>query len=284
MDILEFNIEKDVRYNSCGIMKTDVPWKHSPRIFDLWVLSLCTSGTMFMNIEGEEYTIRPGDVFIFPVRRLHYGTRDCEGVTSYYWAHFEGPDLEKILCHSANDEKKLSKDHSYFMYHIQLLDINTVSMLFNQLYSNEFAQHYTPNLQGSLLKALMYEISNQTLYSHAHKFDQRFMNILNYIRSHFTDNLTVDLLSEEFGYNKSYLCRLFKSKLNKTIKGYQNELRISFACQLLSETCLPIKSISSQAGYESEKYFVRLFKKMMNTTPTKYRNMHSIATFKELPV
>ena len=215
MPVLGFAIEDEIEYNGCGIMKTDEPWKHLPRVFDLWVLALCTKGTMYMNIEGSEFAIRPGDVFILPVRRLHYGTRDSEGGISYYWAHFEAPDLDCLLERECVDARKIAPGQSYLMYHVSLLDLNTVSMLFNQLYTNNYAQHYTPNLQKSLLKVLLYEISNQTLYRHAHKFDQRFMQLLDHIRSNFTGELSVDELADLFSYNKSYLCRLFKARVGK---------------------------------------------------------------------
>lgn len=108
MPVLGFAIEDEIEYNGCGIMKTDEPWKHLPRVFDLWVLALCTKGTMYMNIEGSEFAIRPGDVFILPVRRLHYGTRDSEGGISYYWAHFEAPDLDCLLERECVDARKIA--------------------------------------------------------------------------------------------------------------------------------------------------------------------------------
>lgn len=138
--------------------------------------------------------------------------------------HFEAPSLEEILSREKKEPKHPEQESSYLMYHTPLLDMNTPSMLFQQLYINNYAQHYTPNLQNSLFKALLYEVSNQTLYRHAHKFDQRFMQLLDYIRSHFLGELSINGLSEQFGYNKSYLCRLFKAKVGKTIKSYQNEL------------------------------------------------------------
>lgn len=260
MPILKFNIESELKYSGCGIMKTEEPWRHLPRVFDLWVLALCTAGTMYMTIEQENYTIRPGDMFILPARKLHYGSKNSDGAISYYWMHFEAPSLEEILSREKKEPKHPEQESSYLMYHTPLLDMNTPSMLFQQLYINNYAQHYTPNLQNSLFKALLYEVSNQTLYRHAHKFDQRFMQLLDYIRSHFLGELSINGLSEQFGYNKSYLCRLFKAKVGKTIKSYQNELRICYACQILSETCTPIKNISSQVGFESEKYFMRMFR------------------------
>lgn len=189
MPILKFNIESELKYSGCGIMKTEEPWRHLPRVFDLWVLALCTAGTMYMTIEQENYTIRPGDMFILPARKLHYGSKNSDGAISYYWMHFEAPSLEEILSREKKEPKHPEQESSYLMYHTPLLDMNTPSMLFQQLYINNYAQHYTPNLQNSLFKALLYEVSNQTLYRHAHKFDQRFMQLLDYIRSHFLGDL-----------------------------------------------------------------------------------------------
>lgn len=283
MSIIGFLIESEVEYDGCGIMNSELPWMHLPRVFDLWVLALCTKGTMFLNIDGTEYTIRPGDVFILPVRKLHYGPRLSEGGISYYWVHFQAPGLEKVLHRDSGDAKNLSTGQSYLMHHVSLLDVNTVSMLFNQLYANNYVQHYTPYLQKSLLKVLLYEISNQTLLRHAHKFDQRFVQLLDYFRSNFTSEIPIDELAEQFGYNKYYLCRLFKQRVGRTINTYQTELRMCYACQLLRETNHPIKRISSEVGYESEKYFMRIFKDHMRMTPSEYRNSHKIAIFEGLP-
>ena len=95
MKVLHFSIENDMKYDECGIMKSEERWRHLPRRFRMWVLGICTSGTMHMNIEGTEYRIIPGDYFLFPVTRLHYGTRLSDGPISYYWIHFIAPDIGK---------------------------------------------------------------------------------------------------------------------------------------------------------------------------------------------
>ena len=282
MLVMGFDIEREVSYHNCGIMKTDGPWRHLPRVFDLWVLALCTAGTMYMTIEGVAYTIRPGDVFLLPPKSLHFGPSDSDGPISYYWVHFEAPELNAVSEKEPVNVKQLPAGRSYLMYHMSLLDVNTVSMLFHQLYVNNYTQLYTPNLQESLLRVLLYEISNQTLYRHAHKFDQRFIQLLDYIRSRFAQGISIDELSQRFGYNKSYLCRLFKSRVGKTINGYLAELRVCYACQLLSETNEPVRTVAIRVGFESEKYFMRVFKQHMSMTPTAYRNAHKIAIFEEI--
>lgn len=283
MAVLRFSIEKDVVYNECGIMKSDKPWRHLPRKFKMWVLGICTSGIMYMNIEGTEYRIMPGDIFLLPVAKLHWGTRMSEGVISYYWIHFEAPSIEAMLCDN-NDRstvKDMPADQAYLMLHSSLLDIEPVSVICGQLYAISFSQYYTRNIQQSLLKVLLYEISNQTLLTHAHKFDQKFVKLLNYIQENFLSDISVDALAESFGYNKHYLCRTFKQRTGKTITTYYTQLRICLACQQLSETNYPIKRIARECGYESEKYFMRIFKTHMGMTPSQYRNSHMIAVISQ---
>lgn len=276
MDFLRFSIEKDISFFECGIMKTDKAWMHLPRKFKMWVLGICTSGTMYMNIEGVEHRIMPGDFFLLPAVKLHYGTRMSEGAVSYYWIHFEAPDIENMAHFDMNTDWNIPEDSAYLMLHSSLLDLDTVSMLCGQMYSIGFAQYYSQNIQQNLLKALLYEISNQTLLSHAHKFDQKFAKLLNYIQGNFLEKISVDELSEQFGYNKHYLCRIFKQRTGKTITAYYTQLRICLACQQLSETNYSVKRIAYECGYESEKYFMRIFKEHMGITPSQYRNSHMV--------
>lgn len=59
------------------------------------------------------------------------------------------------------------------------------------------------------------------------------------------------------------------------IKQQINKFRISRAEYLLSNTSLTVQEISSQIGFNDEKYFMRLFRKNTNSTPSEYRKLYS---------
>ena len=75
MSALCFSIENDISYYECGIMKSETPWVHLPRKFKMWVLGVQTSGIMYMNIEGKEYRIMPGDIFLLPCCKVALGNK-----------------------------------------------------------------------------------------------------------------------------------------------------------------------------------------------------------------
>ncbi|MGI8384332.1 helix-turn-helix domain-containing protein [Robertmurraya sp. P23] len=56
---------------------------------------------------------------------------------------------------------------------------------------------------------------------------------------------------------------------------YLHYLKIRKAKELLSSTSYIIKEISYQVGIYDEKYFMRLFKKHENMTPSEFRKAYS---------
>lgn len=83
----------------------------------------------------------------------------------------------------------------------------------------------------------------------------------------------LDEVAAHFCITKEYLCTLFKKQTGMTVVTYLNNVRIQKACRLLETTDEPVENISVMCGFQSPVYFYRLFKKMMNHTPAKYRKL-----------
>lgn len=79
------------------------------------------------------------------------------------------------------------------------------------------------------------------------------------------------------GKSHAYVCRMFREYLGMSPTQYINELRISYAENLLLNTDMEIVDISLEIGLENVSYFYDLFKRRHNLTPYRYRqfaNMH----------
>lgn len=98
--------------------------------------------------------------------------------------------------------------------------------------------------------------------------------ILKYIHDHFTDDLSIQVLSEKFYLSPNYLCHLFKKEVGENFIEYVSNQRIGYACKLLVETSDPIKRIGDHCGFNDYFYFTRIFKRIMGMTPTQYREQH----------
>lgn len=82
---------------------------------------------------------------------------------------------------------------------------------------------------------------------------------------------TIGEISKKTGYSESTINQYIKKETGETVGKWITKLRINAAINLLINTDNPIKSITSEVGYNSEQGFIKAFKKMNGKTPTQYR-------------
>ncbi len=164
---ISFSIEKSVHFFHRGVFESNTPWAHVARMFDLWVLGICTQGPVYMNIDAVEYTIQAGDAFLFPALRLHYGPRLSPGAVSYHWMHFSAPPLEECILPEDAALRSLPEDNALLRIHFPLLDPNAVHIILHQLIDCSGMEEHTSMLRQTLFKALLYELSRQAHLQYA---------------------------------------------------------------------------------------------------------------------
>ncbi len=97
-------------------------------------------------------------------------------------------------------------------------------------------------------------------------------DILNYIHSHYMEQINLKLVSEIFFMNTAYLGRTFRKTIGVSFKQYVNKMRIKEAKKLLLRTDKLIYEIANQVGYTESKYFIAKFTQEVGRSPTEYRN------------
>lgn len=97
--------------------------------------------------------------------------------------------------------------------------------------------------------------------------------LLLYLDAHFTEELSLDLLSRQFGISRFALSRLFTDKLHTTFPYYVNSKRLDYARDLLTSTELSVTQIALDAGFGSSRTFFREFNRAFHTTPGEYRKL-----------
>ena len=98
-----------------------------------------------------------------------------------------------------------------------------------------------------------------------------FQAVLDYIELNYRESITIEHLAAALGYNKSYLCTLFKAESGYSIMTHLNYVRISHAEDLVRNTDLTIAEVSSMVGYRSPSHFSRVFRQIVGKTPTQVR-------------
>ena len=105
-----------------------------------------------------------------------------------------------------------------------------------------------------------------------HSSESIFDDLLDYINHNYAQPLKLETLSPLFGYNSSYLGKLFYQKMGVNFNNYLDQVRIRQALKLLEETDRKVYEIATIVGYKNVDYFHIKFKKQMNLSPAEYRN------------
>lgn len=98
-------------------------------------------------------------------------------------------------------------------------------------------------------------------------------NVKMYIRENLQGTLAVSEIAGQFGYNASYLTRVFKQKTGYSLNDYIIQARMKKAKELLKIPGMRVGDISLMVGYENTSHFSRLFKKLNGVSPKQYQSM-----------
>ena len=80
-------------------------------------------------------------------------------------------------------------------------------------------------------------------------------------------------ISEDLGYNYSYLSRIFKKTAGQSITEYFLSLKMERAKLLLREKDLSVTEIGETLNYSSVYSFSKAFKARFGISPTDYRKL-----------
>ena len=86
------------------------------------------------------------------------------------------------------------------------------------------------------------------------------------------DTVDLEMLCQQFHYQKDYYNRLIRKHTGQTFSAYLQKLRLERAKDMLTSSNLPASSISMLVGYKNPTYFFRIFKEETGKTPHEFRN------------
>lgn len=233
-------------------------------------------------VKGEYYHLNPGDILIIPPGEVHSLTAPDWGKRFIYLMNislisklkgFSGIQslLSKPLFITKETYPKIYED----VYEI-LLQIR--NEYFN---NNEYAELTIQALMLNMFVKIGDNHNNAEelfpsvrLYKQK-EYVQKFNQALEYIDSHYMEDVTLDDVAEQIGFSKYHFSRLFKQYTGYTFCDYLTYRRIKVAEDYLASPDYSVTEVAMQAGFSSISTFNRLFKQEKGCTPSEYRSKNS---------
>jgi AraC-like DNA-binding protein len=227
-------------------------------------------GELVIRVDGVPHTMRNGDAMLVFPRQVHFPESD-EGSSFcvFDFSPYFFPELERTLFSSV-PSNPIVRGAMY---------LPRMRNLFDELV--QFCSDPEPDSspaasavrRGYLLTLVSTLIAEMPLTKPSRVDTGSMRAIVSFCMDNFSENLSLDLLSEKLGLNKFYISHLFGEKMGISFNDYVNYLRIRAACSFLRHTAHSIGEIAAEVGFNSARTFNRAFIKFFGMTPSEYRNI-----------
>lgn len=226
-------------------------WHRRPHFHDSVEITVVTKGTCHVRINAEEKLLEPGTILF--VDRFDVHDYQPNIGNEYYVVLISAKYLDDMNGFS-------KKTLPTFLYRQDAYE--KIKEFLDYCYplwgssNRAFRMGFINTLLGLLTR--YYDLCDRDI-----KHDARVITkALKYINQNYSEEITLDLLVDKFGYTKTYFSTLFKKFTGMNLREYINRRRIGeFERIMLQNPDLPICKASILCGYRSPNTFYRAYSK-----------------------
>lgn len=229
-------------------------WDYSRHSHPYIEMIFFLEGKMKLTAAGSNLNASMYDTLVYPANCIHQDGKNlemnCEIIC--LWVDIPELKLDKIiLMHERN---------------------RNIRDLFLFVYNEQHRENPMPYMIEDALKLLLMTILRDQ--SEIPEGEQFLGQVIQYIDRHYNEKITLEQLAKRTHISKSYLTRRFRQFTGETIVNYINKLRVQYAREMLVNSEKNITEIAWAVGFDSPKYFHRVFKKETGESPAAFRRRH----------
>ena len=262
------NDEVQLPFYVIGVGASDTEW-HVKRDegFPYYQFIYCVRGQGKLLVDGKEFIIEEGQGFYLPKDYPHeyFPTQE---IWETHWVTFEGKAVPEFMNTIGFPNWRV-----FNISNVSAIDVLLKKMLYVLKTNYYYSGHQCSAMLYQFLLELNRYVNLQSSPNESYKLKQ-LQPVIEYIDSHFMEEIELKHLSDVIGLSPQYLCRLFKDCLNLRPFEYLARKRIQEAKTLLLEEKLTINEIARKVGYNDCSYFCAVFKRNEMLSPAEFRALH----------
>jgi len=240
----------------------DMPSSHYHDGFEIYYL---IKGEVRYFLDNKIFNLSAGDIILIPPNTLHKTNIISDIPAERLLIDFTSQFFKK------NDNDPLFSGFNSFLVENPQQYTKILTCIEDEFLSQN------PQYEDMIRSLLSIFLISQSRSATTHNNDRHspfIERIINYINENYSENISLDSLSDKFSISKNYLSKLFKSKTGFGINEYLNIIRIKNARHLIISTNFSMSKISTLCGFNDSNYFSTVFKKNHGMSPIKYRKLN----------
>lgn len=244
---------------------------------DSWELTYIVFGRGKRILGDSETEFAAGSLAFIPPHIPHCwkfddNYTDNDGCIAYYTLTFKTEFIDR--CVSAFPELTERLERVKSVSSVLSFDENTTNILADMLakMASEEQSEMLPLIFRLLLLISKREESATIVgrFSENDRTSERIKKVKEFTQSHYARTITIDMIADYVGMNRSSFCTFFKKATGQTYITYLNKLRVDRACYLLRQGSFNITEVCYMVGFNDVPYFNRCFKNNRGMSPKEY--------------
>jgi len=235
-------------------------------------ISFLERGEQTYMIEGEEYHMRGGDVFVTQPFQSHGSGTYPEGKGVMFWMLIRLPDHSRTLLDLPDIEgsaliDKLRTLPPHYRGHRSLRE--TLYRIF-EVHSRDAGTLQVLNIRNLLIRYLL-DVVHSAEFEDQARITPEIHDVMRYIKDNLEQNFMLDTLAARVNLSVSRFKARFKDEVGIPPADYVARQKVTRAMELLKQTGMPVTRIANSLGYSSSQYFATAFRRYTGKTPSAAR-------------
>jgi AraC-like DNA-binding protein len=248
----------------------DVTHYYPPHLHGEFGIELVVRGTETTVIHGESHTAFAGDLILLNPDEVH--STDSRGA-EYKLIRIGARTLGRIFADVAGD----SGVQPYFPRLVvrDCATYTSLARLLAKLEQNLSFLEQESEFISTISRLVERQIEDRMVTKPAGKEPDRVEVAREYIRAHYSENISLSELSSVTDLSPYHLLRTFRRQIGVPPHEFQTQVRIAHARRLLSAGHA-ISDAAVETGFCDQSHFSRNFKRIVAMTPGRYLSESNI--------
>ena len=244
------------------------------------------AGHHTLKVDGVKHAMEPGQLIFYAPHAFHEGDEVSSAKLGIISFEAELPQLfpfyNKVITLTGKQQQVLSQILSDGLNAFRIAP--TEMGLHGMIPREDIADYTLQQLKNQLELFLidLYKTAEpqkpKSVAANRENFSaEQFAAVLDYLKAHLGDNLTLAQIAEGCAMSIPKLKLLFREQQGCGPIAYFIEMKINAAKRMIRDSSMSFTQISEALGFHSVHYFSKLFKEKTGLTPSEYaKGMYKI--------
>lgn len=246
------------------------------------LIGIVLQGSLQLNYDNHSREFNEHDIFFFlPFETFSIiSTKNNAKIlvlsVDYKFVETLVPDLTELKLQKHHFGKDLRNN----IYYQICCDFSNI--IFNNLKKEICSKFKMLNAITNMLIAILETYGEKSAIKEQRSYaTKRIIDILNFINEHYTEKISIADISSKLGIHSQYFSAFFSKHFHSSFIEYLTAFRVNASLNQLIYSNDSILDIALSNGFSNHKTYASAFRKLYNMSPTEYRKLYAIYSYKE---